>query len=185
VAKHRLFVWLDIVAVPDSRLTVVARDDDVCFGILHSRFHEAWSLVTCSWHGVGNDPTYNAESCFDTFPFPIGLTPNIPPHEYAVDPRGISIAEAARELCRLREYWLNPPDLVRREPEVVPGFPERLVPVNAAAAATLKKRTLTNLYNERPAWLSMRIAISTPPSPPPMAGRPISPRTMRSRGCLN
>ncbi|HET6572787.1 MAG TPA: hypothetical protein VFG68_04230 [Fimbriiglobus sp.] len=29
----------------------------------------------------------------------------------------------------------------------------RFVPKDAASAAQLKKRTLTNLYNERPAWL--------------------------------
>ncbi|MEM7730239.1 MAG: hypothetical protein AAF311_13370, partial [Pseudomonadota bacterium] len=39
-------------------------------------------------------------------------------------------------------------------PEVVPGFPDRLVPVNAAAETELKKRTLTKLYNARPAWLA-------------------------------
>jgi hypothetical protein len=39
-------------------------------------------------------------------------------------------------------------------PEVVPGYPERLLPANDAATATLKTRTLTNLYNERPAWLA-------------------------------
>ena len=38
-------------------------------------------------------------------------------------------------------------------PEVVPGFPDRAVPINPKAAATLKTRTLTNLYNERPTWL--------------------------------
>jgi hypothetical protein len=38
-------------------------------------------------------------------------------------------------------------------PEVVPGFPDRIVPVSPKAAQILKKRTLTNLYNERPAWL--------------------------------
>ena len=36
---------------------------------------------------------------------------------------------------------------------MVPGYPDRIVPVDANAAAILKKRTLTNLYNERPAWL--------------------------------
>ena len=29
-----------------------------------------WTLATCSWHGVGNDPTYNTTTCFETFPFP-------------------------------------------------------------------------------------------------------------------
>jgi hypothetical protein len=53
----------------------------------------------------------------------------------------------------LREAWLNPPDLVQRVPEVVPGYPDRILPKDDAAAAALKKRTLTNLYNARPAWL--------------------------------
>ncbi|BAU90942.1 N6 adenine-specific DNA methyltransferase protein, N12 class [Methylorubrum populi] len=42
---------------------------------------------------------------------------------------------------------------MRIEPEVVPGYPDRILPKDAAAAAVLKKRTLTNLYNERPTWL--------------------------------
>ena len=53
----------------------------------------------------------------------------------------------------LRENWLNPPDLVRREPEVVAGYPDRILPVSDRAAAELRKRTLTNLYNQRPTWL--------------------------------
>ena len=53
----------------------------------------------------------------------------------------------------MREAWLNPPDLVQRVPEVVPGYPDRLLPKDDAAAAVLGKRTLTNLYNARPAWL--------------------------------
>jgi hypothetical protein len=31
----------------------------------------------------------------------------------------------------------------------------RLLPKDAACAVELKKRTLTNLYNERPAWLEL------------------------------
>ncbi len=42
-----------------------------------------------------------------------------------------------------------------REPEVVAGYPDRVLPRDAAAAAVLKTRTLTNLYNARPAWLAM------------------------------
>jgi type II restriction/modification system DNA methylase subunit YeeA len=45
-----------------------------------------------------------------------------------------AIAEAARELVEKRERWLNP---------------------EGASEAELKKRTLTNLYNQRPAWLDM------------------------------
>ncbi len=65
----------------------------------------------------------------------------------------MAIAAAARRLDELREAWLKPPDLVRREAEVVAGYPDRILPVDQRAAAVLKKRTLTNLYNERPAWL--------------------------------
>jgi hypothetical protein len=38
-------------------------------------------------------------------------------------------------------------------PDVVPGYPDRLLAVDAAAAKVLKTRTLTNLYNQRPTWL--------------------------------
>jgi type II restriction/modification system DNA methylase subunit YeeA len=143
--------------VPDSRLYAIARDDDTSFGILCSKLHEVWSLATCSWHGVGNDPTYNGESCFETFPFPEGLTPNIPAAAYAEDPRAKAIAAAAKALVEARDRWLNPPDLIDRVPEIVPGFPERLIPKTPEAAQILKTRTLTNLYNTRHtpegAWL--------------------------------
>ena len=157
VAKHRVFVWLHSRVLPDSRVYAIARDDDTTFGILHSRFHEAWALAHASRHGVGNDPTYNNETCFETFPFPAGLTPNLPAAAYAADPRATAIAEAARALVEARERWLNPPDLVERVPEVVPGFPDRILPRNEAAAKALKGRTLTKLYNTRGtpegAWL--------------------------------
>jgi hypothetical protein len=42
---------------------------------------------------------------------------------------------------------------VKRVPEVVAGYPDRILPVNEAAATELKNRTLTKLYNTRPAWL--------------------------------
>lgn len=106
-----------------------------------------------SWHGVGNDPRYTISTTFETFPFPEGLTPNIQAADYADDPRAQAIAAAAADLNRLREAWLNPPDLVRIEPEVVPGYPDRILPKDSAAAAVLKTRTLTNLYNARPTWL--------------------------------
>jgi hypothetical protein len=49
---------------------------------------------------------------------------------------------------------LNPRDLVVPTPEVVTGFPQRLLPKDGKAAALLMKRTLTDLYNEKPAWLT-------------------------------
>jgi type II restriction/modification system DNA methylase subunit YeeA len=153
VGTHRLFVWLHAAVVPDCQLVVIARDDDTTFGIVHSWFHEVWVLRLCTWLGVGNDPRYTPSTTFETFPFPEGLTPNIPAESYADDPRSQRIAAAARRLNELREAWLNPPDLGVRVPEVVPGYPDRVLPKDEDAAKELKKRTLTKLYNQRPAWL--------------------------------
>ncbi len=151
VAKHRLFAWMPSNRLPDKNLMVIARDDDTTFGILHSRFHEVWSLRMGT--SLEDRPRYTPSTTFETFPFPEGLTPNIPAAEYADDPRSLAIAKAAARLNELRENWLNPPDLVVREPEVVPGYPDRILPKDEAAAKELAKRTLTNLYNARPAWL--------------------------------
>lgn len=154
VSKHRLFVWLAPSVVPDSATIAIARDDDTSFGILHSRFHELWSLRMGTFLGVGNDPRYTPSTTFETFPFPEGLTPNIPAADYAADPRAQAIAAAAARLNELRENWLNPADLIVREPEVVPGYPDRILPKDEEAAKELKKRTLTNLYNAQPVWLA-------------------------------
>lgn len=154
VSKHRFFAWIDPTVLPDSRVNIIVRDDDVFFGLLQSRFHEAWTLRLGGWHGVGNDPQYTPSTGFETYPFPEGLTPNVAAAAYAAEPRAANIAAAAKRLDELRENWLNPPDLVRREAEVVPGFPDRILAIDDDASAILKKRTLTNLYNERPTWLA-------------------------------
>lgn len=153
VAKHRIFTWLASLQKASNLLDAIAQDDDTSFGILHSTFHELWSLRMGTFLGVGNDPRYTPSTTFETFPFPEGLTPNIPAADYADDPRAIAIAVAAARLNELRENWLNPADLVVREPEVVTGYPDRILPRDEAAAKELSKRTLTNLYNARPAWL--------------------------------
>jgi len=153
VSKHRVFVWLDAGVCPDHQLIVIARDDDTTFGILHSRFHEAWSLRLGTWLGAGNDPRYTPTTTFETFPFPDGLSPDIPAADYAGDPRAVAIAEAARRLVELRDRWLNPPEWVEWVDEPVPGYPQRLVARKAAAAKALRARTLTSLYNARPQWL--------------------------------
>jgi type II restriction/modification system DNA methylase subunit YeeA len=154
VAKHRLFVWLDSRVCPDSAVIAIARDDNTTFGILHGRFHEIWSLRRGTWLGKGNDPRYTPTTTFETFPFPQGLSPNIPAADYADNPHAVAIAEAARRLVELRDRWLNPPEWVEWVDELVPGYPKRPVPRNEDAAKELKKRTLTNLYNTRPQWLA-------------------------------
>lgn len=70
-----------------------------------------------------------------------------------------SIAEAAHKLTTLRDNWLNPPDWTQRLPEVVPlgmttsPYPDRIVP-KPGHEKELSERTLTKLYNARPAWLA-------------------------------
>jgi type II restriction/modification system DNA methylase subunit YeeA len=150
-AQYRLFVWLRLPALPDKNLIVIPRDDDTTLGILQSRIHEIWALRKGS--DLQDRPRYTHTSTFATFPFPKGLTPNIPATDYASDPRAQKIANAAAHLNELRENWLNPADLVIRVPEVVPGYPDRIVPKDDEAAKVLKTRTLTNLYNQRPTWL--------------------------------
>ncbi len=152
-AKHRLFVWLPAAVAPEHKLVVIPRDDDMTVGILSSRIHITWALAAGGRLGVGNDPVYSSGRCFEPFPFPADMTPNIPAADLVDNPHAEAIASAARRIVELRDNWLNPAELVQRGPEVVLGYPDRILPVNDAAAAELKKRTLTNLYNARPAWL--------------------------------
>ncbi|RRR72515.1 MAG: class I SAM-dependent DNA methyltransferase [Candidatus Viridilinea halotolerans] len=128
VAKHRLFIWMETSVIPDHKLHVFTRDDDYFFGVLHARVHEVWTLATCSWLGVGNDPSYSSTRTFETFPFPWP-----PGQEPEGDPLVVAIAAAAQRLVALRDNWLNPPN---------------------ADAEQRTLRTLTNLYNQRPAWLA-------------------------------
>ena len=153
-SEHRIFLWLVPPTLPDNNLVIIARDDDAHFGILHSTFHEAWATRIGNRMGAGDQRRYNRESVYDSFPFPEGLTPDIPAATYADHPGAQAIAAAAMRLDELRENWLNPADLVVREPEVVPGYADRILPKDEEAAKELKKRTLTNLYNARPQWLA-------------------------------
>lgn len=158
VSKHRVFAWIAPPIVPDKNLTVIARADDVTFGILHSRFHELWSLRLGT--ALEDRPRYTPTTTFETFPFPAGMTPrDTAPGAGRGAPcmapqiAAANIAAAARRLNELREAWLNPPEWTERIPEVVPGYPDRIV-AKPGHEAELKKRTLTNLYNVRPAWLA-------------------------------
>ena len=230
-------------------------NDDTSFGILHSRFHELWSLRMGT--SLEDRPRYTPTTCFETFPFPAGLTPadtahqgtetlpdgavipadiseqkeavrqaqqaqaatnnvatsavkNPPPEAGVVRMSGpiskseayeapasepaapsarpqsiraltpstgagrtgllstrdaaIAIATAARKLNNLREAWLNPPEWTHKVSEVTPlgmdasPYPDRIEPkpgISEQDLKALQKRTLTNLYNARPAWLAM------------------------------
>lgn len=154
VSKHRFFVWLPETQIPENLCVAITRNDDETFGILSSRIHTAWAFGQCTWLGVGNDSRYTTTTCFETFPFPSGLTPDLAPADYS-NPARTAIAEAARALNEQRNNWLNPPQwitLERTPEEEAAGFPARVVP-RPAYADQLKKQTLTNLYNQQPTWL--------------------------------
>ena len=150
VAKHRLFVWLDLSVCPDSAAIAIARDDDTSFGILHSRLHEAWSLRFGTWLGKGKDSRYTPTTTFEIFPSPTASPPTfLPP----ITPT----TRAPEPSPKLREGWWSCAiaGSTRREwvkwvDEPVFGYPKRPVAHDNKAARELQKRTLTNLYNARP-----------------------------------
>jgi hypothetical protein len=165
VSTHRLFIWVDSIVLPDSRLFAFATDSDFTLGLLQSSIHERWALRQGAKHGGGYDPTYNNVRCFETFPFPEPIAAKLD-----------AIAAAAKELDTLRSNWLNPPEWTREEVLTFPGSADgpwaryvtkpdakgigivrypRVMPADDAAAKKLAKRTLTNLYNEPPTWLDL------------------------------
>lgn len=150
-AQHRLFVWLSFPVLPDKNLIVIPRDDDLMFGLLHNRFHEAWALRKGS--DLEDRPRYTHTTTFATFPFPAGMTPDLGVATARSHPAAPTIEAAARRLDELRLAWLYPANLVKTEPEIEQGFPDRTVPLDDAKARQLAKRTLTSLYNEKPEWL--------------------------------
>ncbi len=154
VAKYRPFAWLAAPTLPDHALIVIARDDDYVFGVLHSRAHELWSLRLGTT--LEDRPQYTPTTTFETFPFPWPLDTPEGALTAEQSRRREAIAEAARELDGARRRWLHPPELVREEADAHPSLPARLLPADEDAERELRKRTLTALYNARPAWLARR-----------------------------
>jgi hypothetical protein len=150
-ASQTLLDWLSYPVLPDKNLIVIPREDELMFGLLQSRFHEAWALRKGS--DLEDRPRYTHTTTFATFPFPEGMTPNVIPAEASRLPTAVAIEEAARELDDLRCAWLNPENRVIRTPEIASEFPDRFIPFDEDAGRDLVGRTLAALYNERPAWL--------------------------------
>lgn len=68
--RHRIFSFADGDAIAESTVVLIAHDASAVMGILHSRFHEIFSLRTGGWLGVGNDTRYFHTKTFNPFPFP-------------------------------------------------------------------------------------------------------------------
>ena len=141
--------------------------DDYFFGVLHSRVHEVWAELKGLRYATRDAPPLHADHLLRDVSLP--RTHGLPAE---------AIAAAAKELDDLRNRWLNPPEWTQTEVLEFPGSADgpwaryvdpatpdargigtvrypRLVPKDAECAASLKKRTLTNLYNERPTWLDL------------------------------
>ena len=130
VSKHRVFVWLGLEVLCNNLICVVARDDDYFLGVLQSRLHELWSRrLGTQLREAESGQRYTNTTSFETFAFPWP-----PGQEPKDDPRVLAVADAARDVVAKRDAWLNPP---------------------GASEGELKKRTLTNLYNQRPDWLDL------------------------------
>lgn len=172
--KHRSLTWWSTSSplapattarhVPKNGGGTARHAPDCAENMLSSRLHIVWALAK---GGTLEDrPRYNSTLTFETFPFPEGLTPNLAPADYA-NTAAAEIAAAAQALNKLRDNWLNPPEWVgwvRTPEEEKAGYPARPVAkVDAEVGrdssrlvglkSDLQKRTLTNLYNARPAWL--------------------------------
>ncbi len=169
VSKFRIFSWEESVVLPDDGIYVFAREDDYFFGVLHSRFHEVWARAQgTQLRERESGFRYTPTTCFETFPFPE------PDEQQKID-----ISAAAKELNELRENWLNPSEwtmtkmlefpssidgpwsryidqsrIENRKSKIVTVRYPRIEPRDEECAKKLAKRTLTNLYNERPAWLA-------------------------------
>ena len=164
MSKHRVFVWLDGVYLADHQTRAIARDDDYAFGVLHCRVHELWARAQGTQLRESESGfRYTPSTCFETFPFP---TPS--------EAQKASISDAAASLNDIREGWLNPGEWTQEKVLKFPGAVDgpweryvtdpdakgigtvwypRLVPRDAECAKNLAVRTLTNLYNQMPAWL--------------------------------
>ncbi|REJ89646.1 MAG: class I SAM-dependent DNA methyltransferase [Planctomycetota bacterium] len=171
VSKHRVFAWAFPPTYVDNALVAFAKDDDYTFGLLHSRIHEVWARAQgTQLRERESGFRYTPTTCFETFPFP-----------EATEAQREAIADAACKLNQLRSAWLSPPEWTRTDVLEFPGSVDgpwkryidgasverqgargvgtvrypRIVAKDEDCAKRLRKRTLTNLYNERPTWLEL------------------------------
>lgn len=68
-SKHRVFIFLDSLILPDNKLVVIAVEDAYYLSVLSSKIHVIWALAAGGDLG-GNTPVYVKTICFDPFPFP-------------------------------------------------------------------------------------------------------------------
>jgi hypothetical protein len=184
VSKHRIYVWRNPESLCNQGTLVFARSDDYAFGVIHSRFHEVWALAQgTQLREKESGFRYTPTTCFETFPFP-RPTPKQEAAIAAVakelnqnregwlNPRDWTETRTLEFRGTVGGPWnryISPesieeitlpgqddlPEAERKKFKVGTVSYPRLEPRDAECAAKLKDRTLTKLYNERPAWLDL------------------------------
>ena len=184
VSKHRIFAWLSSPAYVDCQLIAFARSDDYFFGVLHSRFHEIWALklgtrletrprytpTTCfetfpfpggmrSVASASNGPDSGVQKAIAAAAKELNeLRENwLNPPEWTKQ----EILEFPGTVGGPWDRYIDPAT-IRPQPATAHLPPcsigtvryPRVVARDADCAARLKERTLTKLYNARPAWLA-------------------------------
>lgn len=129
---------IPVIALTTLMLRDLARGETSVVVVIDTMSHRPLGLVNRAerWHfRHWTSPSlrieYTPTSCFETFPFP-----------HPTDAQRTAVADAAKALNGWRHAWLNPKD---------DGL--------GMTTAEKNKRTLTNLYNQRPAWLDNAHAV--------------------------
>ncbi len=140
-AKHRVFQFLNSNILADDALICIASADPFHLGVLSSKLHANWALVTGST--LEDRPRYIKTTCFETFPFPAedtGLTPDL----------RTRIAHLAEHIDAHRKRVLvqsgaDGADLASASSMRPQPYPA--APAHASPAKKADKLTLTGLYN--------------------------------------
>ena len=149
---------------PDSATIVIARDDDTTFGILHSRFHELWSLRLGTW--LWKRPALHAHHHLRHVPVSRG-------------------ADARRSRRRLRQ---RPARRRHRRGRPPPGRaarplaqPARMGRVDRRTRPRLPQAPRPNRHRRPPATQAPHPHQPLQPAPPMASQRPRHPRHRRRR----
>jgi hypothetical protein len=176
VGKHRIFAWVPSCVLPSDATVAFPTEVSFVFGVLHSRAHEIWALAQgTQLREKESGFRYTPTTCFETFPFP---EPTDAQRAAIADAareldtlRNNWLNPPEWTRTEILEFpgstdgpWRRYIDPASFPPAPSPQSPvptlatvryPRLVPKDDECEKQLKKRTLTNLYNERPTWLEL------------------------------
>jgi hypothetical protein len=69
-SRHRIFIFINEHVLCDDKVVICSSSDAFHLGVMSSRIHCTWANKSGVRLGVGNDPVYASNRCFDPFPFP-------------------------------------------------------------------------------------------------------------------